>query len=178
MAECMTMPDNCAWASPKSWQASINASALIIFAAALVAFVKSRIWSSILVISVPPSGVNVPNTPDKMEISSFCISLAQYAATKSPIAFIGSAPANAADRLDAPHIFCLKMVVETSLFEPILAGVISTSSNVASESPVKSSKNGILWVLAASLASLSNSGLLTTIPHWINAESSIVRFTT
>ena len=116
----------------------------------------------------------VPNTPVSSAISSFCMSRAQNAATRSPMAFIGSEPASAAARLDDAHIFCRKMVVDTSLLDPIFAGVIFLSSRVGSDSPFRSSKNGMLCVLAASLASLSNSALLVTMPHWNSADSSIV----
>ena len=70
------------------------------------------------------------------------------------------------------------MVVDTSSLEPIFLAVILTSSRIASDSPCKSSKNGILCVLAASLANTSNSGLFTTIPLLKNSDNSIVLFIT
>ena len=72
------------------------------------------------------------------------MSLAQNCATKSPIAFIGSAPESAADKSVALHIFALLNTAATSLFEVILLSSRSAPSITCSDSPVKSSKNGIV----------------------------------
>ena len=94
------------------------------------------------------------------------------------MASIGSLPASAAERSVALHIIARRIVVLTSLLLVILFAVRSLPSITASESPVRSSKNGMLCTGAASDASASNCGLCATIPLWKSALSSIVRLIT
>ena len=110
-----------------------------------------------------PAGT-VPNTPLRIAISSFCISRSQNLATRVPIAIIGSVPASAADKSVADHIFARRRIVATSLFDVILLSARSSPSITCSDSPVRSSKNGIFTVGAAWDARASNSEVLVIIP--------------
>ena len=176
----MQTPVNCAFASPNFCSASINA------APDQFAFVPlnpemSRMLLSSLVsaggVPDPPAGT-VPNTPLRMAINSFCMSRSQKRATRVPIAFIGSAPASAADKSVADHIFARRRIAATSLFDVILLSSRSVPSITCSDSPVRSSKNGMLTVGAAWDAKASNSELFAMMPLCTSADSSIVWLST
>ena len=102
----------------------------------------------------------------------------QNLATRDAIAIIGSVPASAADRSVADHILARRMITATSLLDVILLSLRSVPSMTCSDSPVRSSKNGILTIGEAWEARASNSVLFTIIPLCTSADNSIVRLIT
>ena len=152
VAECIQIPVSCAFASPSICSASINADPLQLAPAPDFVEISNKLDASLVsagaALSPVVAGI-VPKIPFRTAISSFCISLSQNLATKSPIAIIGSAPASAAERSVALHIFARLIIAATSLLEVILLSSKSVPSITCSDSPVKSSKNGMLTVGAA-----------------------------
>ncbi len=107
-----------------------------------------------------------PNTPSRVLIKIAWNLRAQYAATRSPIAAMGSSPDNAFAKSFTLHARPRVRSAATSCPASILPTVRAVLSLSTSSSPVRSSQNGIFTSLPPELANTSSAGVLAMIPLW------------